>query len=190
MGAVQRVARLERHHPLPALLAKEGAGLLGAQNILAVLGVFGLRQDLDFTADQHFAWIGHGHAPAGMIQPAGLVDRFDVGLLIPGEDVIDPHDADRFARRVDQLDAFARLQRAGHFLGRGQRNGNRPGVLLPVHHDVHIAQHAIVDLFDHRARERAEAAVAESIDTGKVGVADRKGRQPGDFLAEFGFAVG
>ena len=51
VGAVQRVARLERHDAIPAALGDIGANLFGGKDVFAERGVLLLREDVDDPAE-------------------------------------------------------------------------------------------------------------------------------------------
>src|SRR5437773_2726068 len=61
---------------------------------MAVLRVLGLRQHLDFAAQEHVARVIHDHVPAGVVGARRAVDALDVAGLVEGEDVIDLQRAD------------------------------------------------------------------------------------------------
>ena len=77
VGAVQRVAGLEGHDPLPALLGQQLADLARREHVLAEPRVFRLRQHADRAAQQ-VRLVGvalQHHVAAGMVGPLGQIDR-------------------------------------------------------------------------------------------------------------------
>ena len=133
-----------------------------------------LRQHAHLAAEQHVARVAHHHLAAGMVGALGAVDALDVRGLVPGEDVAHVQRADDLALAVDQGHRLAGLQRARPVaLSTGKRQRNRPGVLLAVVDDDFLVEHAVERGPVHRAGQRAQAAVAEAVERGQVGVADR-----------------
>ena len=110
MGAMERIAGLERDDALPAALGKQGPRLTRREHELAIFGMLGLRQHAHFAPQEHIAGIVHGHVPARMIGALGAVDALDVLGLVPGEDILDRERADDFIFAIGQRDGLAGLQ--------------------------------------------------------------------------------
>ena len=174
VGTVQRVARLKRDDPVPALGREELADFARREDVLAELGMLGLRQDLNLAADE-VRLVGvplQHHVGAGMIGPLGEIDALNILRLVPLEDVADVEGGDDRAGRVRQSDPLARLQLRGEFLRDRQSQRNRPGILLAVVFDGGRVEDPVVRGGIHRAGEWAEAAVAKAVHGREIGVGD------------------
>src|SRR5262245_3027284 len=143
MRAVQRVAGLEGNDAGPAFFGEQGAGLSGAEHILSVRGILGLRQDTYLAAEEHGPAVAHDHATAGVIGPLGLIDALNVLGFVVREDVVDVQRADEGAGAVDELYFLAALERGGGAFVDGEGNGNRPRVALTVTHDHAFVEAAV-----------------------------------------------
>jgi len=182
MGPVERIAGLESHHALPALLGKQRPCFSGGQNELTVFRVLRLRQDFDPAPNQHLAGVVHDHLATWVIGPFCLIDRLDIGGFVPREDVFDLERPDRLAGGVRQPHSLAELESGGEILGHRQRDRNGPRILPPVMVDVDVAENLVVDRFDHWTGQRAQATVTNPVNAGQIGVADRQRPQRGNFL--------
>ena len=154
VGAVQRVAGLKGHDPLPALLGQQLADLARREHVLAEPRVLRLRQHPDRAAQQ-MRLVGVGlqhHVAAGMVGPLGQIDAAQVLFLVPRIDVGDVQHGDDLAGGVDQRRLLARPKPLGQLLGDRQGQGNRPGVELAVVLDHRLVEHAVVGGRVHRAR--------------------------------------
>ncbi len=173
VSAMERIARLESDDALPAALGEQRPRFARRQHELAILGMLRLRQHAHLAAQQHLARIVHGHGAAGMIGALGAVDALDVLGLIPGKDVVDGQRADDFVLAVDQGDRLTDFEGRSQRLVHRETDGNGPGVVLAVVDNDFAVQNAVEGGLVHRAGQRAEAAVAEAIEAGEIGIADR-----------------
>src|SRR6202008_3408354 len=102
--AVERIARLEGHGLLEALLGDERAGFLRSEDALAEGPALLEGDELDAAADQRLARIGEPEARAGMIRALRPVDGLDERGLVPREHALDLDAAeDRSAVRESEL---------------------------------------------------------------------------------------
>ena len=98
--AVQGIAGLKGHDPLPAFFGQQFADLDRRKHVLAEHRMLGLRQDLDRAA-QEVRFVGvalEHHVPARMIGPLGEIHAAEVTHFVPGKNVGDiqnGHDSGR-----------------------------------------------------------------------------------------------
>ena len=126
-----------------------------------------------------FGRTGQHHVGAWMVGPLGLINALQVARLVPRKDVADIQGRNDFASLVGKGHLLARLEAAGDFGGHGQRNRDRPSVLLPVVLDDGLVEDTIELAGVHRANQRAERSVAKAINARQVGVGDRNLRETG-----------
>src|SRR5262249_38710415 len=85
---------------------------------------------------------------------------------------------------VDQGHRLAGLQRPGRLPVDGERQRDGPGVLRAVADDDLVVEDLAERRRVHRPGQRTEAAVAEAVERGQVGVTDRYALEAGRPAAE------
>ena len=168
VGAVERVAGLEREGALPLLLGDERAAHLRREHELAVGLVGALRERLELSADQLRAVVVVDDPAAGMIDPLRAVDALQVARLVPVEDLEIRDDRDGLARFGLDGASAARGEATRFGVGQGERDRDRPGVSRAVRlHDL-LVEGQLVSRLLHRPRERRQRAVRDPVDRGQI----------------------
>ena len=176
MGAVQGVARLERHDLPPAQLAEIGPQLVGRVAPRAEVVMRGRLEPGDAAAqiDRPGDVVQVVHRRMGQI--VGAVDRLGLARLVGGPLVGHRQDRQDHAFRVAQRDVLAVLDAARERLRHVQRDRHRPERAV---RQAHPLDHAVVVLAPQEPRQRREAPVHQQLQ-----VADLPGRQiPGRQIA-------
>ena len=125
MGAVQRIAGLERDRAVPAFRLQQLADLARREHVLAELRMLGLRQDVDRSAQQ-VRLVGvalEHHVGAGVIGAIGEIDRLQIAGFIPGKNIAQFQRADDLAGGIDESHFLARLSCAASSAVTGNATG-------------------------------------------------------------------
>ena len=141
MGAVQRVAGLERDDTPPAELAEAFAqrGRAVAQRAVIVVGNRTEAEHAPARIDRMRAVQQVGHAGVGVVD--GAVDRTGLLDLLGPPRLPDLHDGDRHAFAVAKRDRLSGPERGGEGLAHVERHRDRP---QRARGQAHGAQHALV----------------------------------------------
>ena len=121
-----------------------------------------------------------------VVEAVGSVDALDVARLVVAVDfeVIDDRDDDALV--VADRDRTALRERTGLLVGQRKRDRNRPGVVLARNLDLLLLEDLVPDRFTHRAFERRQRAVGDSVDGREIGAGHRDARQCLAFCEECG----
>mmetsp|Transcript_39086 Transcript_39086/g.95588 ORF Transcript_39086/g.95588 Transcript_39086/m.95588 type:complete len:424 (+) Transcript_39086:755-2026(+) len=178
--AVQRVARLERHRLLVALLREQSAHGGGRVDAVDKRACVGKGEEFNGPADECGAVVGGPEACARVVFAIGEVDGGEEGLLVPGVDGGDVDCAKDSAGGVDE-GAFGAVGGGFGLVGSdGEDDGDGPGPVFAVARDALGGEDGIVVGLGHGAGERGESSVGDAVEGGEIDLGD------GDLGEEFG----
>ena len=179
MGAVQRVAGLERDDTPPAELAEAFAqrGRAVAQRAVIVVRNRTQAEHAPARIDRMRAAQQVGDAGVGVVD--GAVDRTGLLDLLGPPRLPDLHDGDRHALAVAKRDRLSGPERGGEGLAHVERHRDRP---QRARGEAHGAQHALVLRRAHEPRERGEGAVEHQLQIAEL----TRGEVPAPRLAHPG----
>ncbi len=156
VGAVHRIARLERNHAAPAFAGKFGAKFGGSQTQSAEIIMRRNLHAFDFSADVPRIRLIDGVIGAGMRRAGAGKNRFSFGFAIGLPDVLHVQHGEHHAFGIAQRDlAAARRELLGEFFGDVERDGHGPENAAG---QAHVVADAFVIGARHETAQRRKSA--------------------------------